>query len=191
MRKPIFDLRRISRRKFFIAAMLALSLAVAGASQFWSSETELVRGLFNQETRASAADAVLVNNAQAPRSFSGDAEIDGIRARAAEIFADPHAPVGGNPEGDVTIVLFSDYTCGACRKMFPILTQAEKEDPDLRILYKEFPIRGPDSTRAARAALAAHRQGKYLEFHKALMTAQSYPTLCSCRTSWGPARKRR
>jgi protein-disulfide isomerase len=52
--------------------------------------------------------------------------------------------------------------------MVPVMTQAESADPQLRIVYKEFPILGPNSKLAAKAALAAHRQGKYLAFHRAL-----------------------
>jgi protein-disulfide isomerase len=51
----------------------------------------------------------------------------------------------------------------------PLMVQAEAADPKLRIVYKEFPILGPNSVFAAKAALAAHRQGKYAEFHKMLM----------------------
>ncbi|MGD8176672.1 DsbA family protein [Marinimicrobium sp. C6131] len=92
-----------------------------------------------------------------------------MRENRGELFDDPRSPVGGNPQGDITIVEFMDYNCGACRRMAPILAQAKERDPGLRIVYKEFPIRGPDSTLAAKAALAAHRQGKYVEFHKGLM----------------------
>src|SRR5216684_993759 len=52
--------------------------------------------------------------------------------------------------------------------MAPVMTKAEEADPQLRIAYKEFPILGPNSTFAAKAALAANKQGKYVAFHKAL-----------------------
>jgi len=77
-------------------------------------------------------------------------------------------PVGGNSDGDVTLVEFFDYNCSYCRQMAPMMTQAESADSRLRVVYKEFPILGPNSKFAAKAALAAHKQGKYLAFHKAL-----------------------
>jgi protein-disulfide isomerase len=92
-----------------------------------------------------------------------------VKQRAEEIFRDPDSPVVGNPNGDVTLVEFFDYNCPYCRQMGPVMAQAEAADPKLRIVYKEFPILGPNSVFAAKVALAAHRQGKYGEFHKALM----------------------
>lgn len=99
-----------------------------------------------------------------------------IRARADEIFRDPAAPVGGNPNGDVTVVEFFDYNCPYCRQVAPIMEEAEAADPKLRIVYKEFPILGENSKFAARAALAAHKQSKYIAFHKAMMKAKGGAT---------------
>jgi len=95
-----------------------------------------------------------------------------IEARADEIFRDPESPLGGNARGDVTLVEFFDYNCPYCRRMVPVMAEAEAADPQLRIVYKEFPILGAGSTYAAKAALAAHRQGRYLVFHQALMRAR-------------------
>jgi protein-disulfide isomerase len=95
-----------------------------------------------------------------------------IAARRAEIFADRDSPVGGNPTGDVTIVEFFDYNCPYCRQVAPTLQEIERTDPNVRLIYKEFLILGPGSEFAARAALASHKQGKYIVFHRALM---AYP----------------
>lgn len=92
-----------------------------------------------------------------------------IATRHDEIYSDPEAPVGGNPHGDVTIVEFFDYNCPYCRKVASVLDELVRTDANIRIVYKEYPILGPNSTFAARAALAARNQGKYLEFHKAVM----------------------
>jgi protein-disulfide isomerase len=83
------------------------------------------------------------------------------------------SPVGGNPQGDVTVVEFFDYNCPYCRKAGPVLTDAITADKALRIVYKEWPILGPGSEYAAKAALAAQMQGKYQTFHDALMTSSS------------------
>lgn len=92
-----------------------------------------------------------------------------LRTRADELLHDPASPVGGNPQGNVTLVEFFDYNCPYCRQVAPHMTKAEANDPKLRIVYKEFPILGPNSIFAAKATLAAHRQGKYAALHKALM----------------------
>jgi protein-disulfide isomerase len=95
-----------------------------------------------------------------------------VKARAAELFRDPASPTSGNPDADVTLVEFFDYNCPYCRAMAPLVTQVETADPHLRVVYKEFPILGPNSTFAAKAALAAQKQGKYVAFHRALYQAR-------------------
>jgi protein-disulfide isomerase len=92
-----------------------------------------------------------------------------VKTRAEDIFRDTNSPVGGNPQGDATLVEFFDYNCPYCRSVARVMDEAEAADPQLRIVYKEFPILGPNSAYAAKAALAVHRQGRYLGFHKALM----------------------
>lgn len=99
-----------------------------------------------------------------------------IAERSDEILNDPAAPVGGNSEGDVTLVEFFDYNCPYCRRVAPTVSDLEEADPDLRIVYKEFPILGPGSEFAARAALASGKQGKYVPFHNALMRADEQVT---------------
>jgi protein-disulfide isomerase len=91
-----------------------------------------------------------------------------LKSHADQVFRDPADPVGGNPSGDATLVEFFDYNCPYCKQMVSVLTQAEDADPHLRIVYKEYPILGPASVIAAKAALAANQQGKYVAFHRAL-----------------------
>ena len=82
---------------------------------------------------------------------------------------DPNAPVLGNPDGDVTLVEFFDYNCPYCRKAKPVLEALLAADPNVRLVFREWPILGEGSVFAARAALAARKQGKYEEFHWAMM----------------------
>jgi protein-disulfide isomerase len=99
-----------------------------------------------------------------------------IAQRREELLNDPASPVGGNSSGDVTVVEFFDYNCPYCRRVAPTVVDLEEADPDLRLVYKEFPILGPGSQFAARAALASRRQGKYVPFHNALMQATEQVT---------------
>jgi protein-disulfide isomerase len=92
-----------------------------------------------------------------------------IRARAKDLTQDPGAPVGGNPDGDVTLVEFFDYACPYCRALAPQIHALLGEDKKLRMVFKEFPILSEASALAARAALAAEKQHKYVDFHFALM----------------------
>lgn len=89
--------------------------------------------------------------------------------RREEIFNNPADPSIGNPEGDVTVVEFFDYRCPYCKRVSDAITSLVQGDPKVRVVFKEFPILGPDSLTAARVALAAQRQGKYHEVHEALM----------------------
>ena len=83
--------------------------------------------------------------------------------------AHPLSPVSGNAEGDVTVVEFFDYQCGYCKRALPAMTALLEEDANVRVVWKEFPILGPVSDFAARASMAADRQGRYYPFHLALM----------------------
>ena len=88
-----------------------------------------------------------------------------------ELLRDAKSPVGGNPAGDVTIVEFFDYRCPYCKEVEPSLEALLKEDPRIRVVYKEFPILGPESLIASRVSLAALKQSpqKYTRLHAALM----------------------
>jgi protein-disulfide isomerase len=92
-----------------------------------------------------------------------------MTAKKDELFADPMSPVGGNKAGNVTIVEFSDYNCPYCKSSAPDLKKAVEADGKVRVIYKEFPILSPASEFAAKAALAANMQGKYLAFHDAAL----------------------
>ena len=86
-----------------------------------------------------------------------------------ELLNDPAAPVLGNPQGDVTVVEFFDYKCPYCKRVADDVSRLIVDDPNVRVVFKEFPILGPDSQIAALGGLAANRQGKYSAFHKAAM----------------------
>jgi protein-disulfide isomerase len=94
---------------------------------------------------------------------------DTLTAKAAAVFHEDGDLVGGNPNGKITVVEFFDYNCGYCRKAFPDVMKMIGDDKDVRLVMKEFPILGPGSTYAARAALASRKQGKYWEYHLAMM----------------------
>ena len=94
-----------------------------------------------------------------------------------ELFDDPGSPVAGNPKGDLTIVEFFDFRCPVCKKVHPVLSDVVKADGNIRVVYKQWPILGPESEYAARIALAARYQGKYLALHEALIGAEAKLTI--------------
>jgi protein-disulfide isomerase len=95
-------------------------------------------------------------------------QIAGVRQTVEAPF--PGA-VLGNPDGKVTLVEFSDYACGYCRKSLPDVERLAKGNPDLRIVIRELPIISPHSGDAAKMALAAAEQGKFAAFHDAMFAA--------------------
>jgi len=99
-----------------------------------------------------------------------------LKDRRGEVFDDPATPVGGNPQGDVTIVEFFDYRCPYCKQVQPALQTLIDQDPKLRFVYKEMPVLGAQSVTAAHAALAARLQGKYEAFHAAMMATKGQIT---------------
>lgn len=79
--------------------------------------------------------------------------------------------VGGNPNGTITVVEFTDYNCGFCRSSVADLNRLVGSEKDVRIVYRELPILSPSSRDAARWALAAAKQGKHKAFHDAMFAA--------------------
>ncbi len=92
---------------------------------------------------------------------------EGVKA----ILDQPEVAMAGARHPDVTMVEYFDYNCGYCKKLIPILRVLLAEDPKLAIVYKDWPIFGGSSVYAARCAVAAQWQGKYLIAHDALMKA--------------------
>lgn len=86
------------------------------------------------------------------------------------LFQNQKDPVDGNPTGTLDVIEFFDYRCGHCRHVFGGIHEAVKKDGAVRFVYKEFPI-FPGDPLMSKAALAAHRQGKYQDLHKAFMAS--------------------
>jgi protein-disulfide isomerase len=169
-------------RRLLFSVLLFAGLAIGAgwpsldaSAQRAKSEPELDE--FEQRVRAYLLEhpEVIMEAMQLLQERQRAAEAENLKRviarRSAEILNDPDAPVAGNPSGDATLVEFFDYNCPYCRRVAPAVSGLIDDDPDLRVVYKEFPILGPGSQFAARAALASRAQGRYLEFHEALMNA--------------------
>ena len=100
------------------------------------------------------------------------AAAEALKTQKAALQNDPNAPVMGNPDGDITVVEFFDYNCGYCRRVFPAIQELMAGDTNIKVVMREWPILGEESVFAARASLASRKQGKYEEFHTALMEFQ-------------------
>ena len=91
----------------------------------------------------------------------------------ALVLHDPDIPVARNPNGDITIVEWFDYNCPYCRKIAPELRQVVQDDGKVRLVPKDWPILGEVSKIAARMALAAKYQDKFLPAHEAMIGVNS------------------
>ncbi len=99
-----------------------------------------------------------------------------LKAHAPEIFHEALDAVIGNPKGNVTMVEFMDYNCGWCKKSVKEVQALVEHDKNVRVVLKEFPIFGPGSEYAAKAAMAAVKQGKYWQLHQALFASEGKVT---------------
>jgi protein-disulfide isomerase len=92
-----------------------------------------------------------------------------IQENRTALMSDPESPIVGNPNGDVTIVEFSDYQCPYCKRAHTAVKSVLAADSNVKLVFKDLPILGEPSRIAAVAALAARAQNKHLAFHNALM----------------------
>ena len=115
-------------------------------------------------------EALKAGDARAKQAEEAESRAE-ILKHQDDLLRDAKSPVGGDPTGDVTIVEFFDYRCPYCKQVEPTLEALLKEDPRVRVVYKEFPILGPQSLIASRVSLAALKQSpqKYARLHTALM----------------------
>jgi protein-disulfide isomerase len=160
-----------------LAALLALPAGPVSAA-------EALSGAQQEQIEAVVREYILKNPEILVESLRGyeekhrqATEEDAKKAIAANRDAlekNPTSPVAGNPQGDVTIVEFFDYRCGYCKKVLPSIQELLKTDQNVRVVFKEFPILGPDSVIAAQTALAVWKiaPAKYLPFHFALMESR-------------------
>lgn len=113
-----------------------------------------------------ASQALQKKQAQAAEAAANNA----IKNNTQKLFEDANSPVAGNPQGSVILVEFFDYQCGHCKSAATAIDNLVKKNPNLKVIYKEFPIFGASSTAASQAALAANLQGKYQQFHDMLFS---------------------
>src|SRR5262245_36508478 len=95
-----------------------------------------------------------------------------IKEHAGELYRPVSSPVVGNAHGDVPVIGSLDYNCGYCKKALSEVAHLVETDKKVRLILKEFPILAKGSEEASRVALAAKMQGKYWEFHRAMLTTQ-------------------
>ena len=166
-------------KRLFAAAAFAASLGSAANALDLTAMTEAERDAFRNEVRAyllenpevlMEAIAVLEQ-----RQATAEAQQDEtfVAANYDALFNDGYSWVGGNPDGDITLVEFMDYRCGYCRRAFEEVEQLLESDGNIRFIVKEYPILGEQSALSAQFAIAVHQlhgDEVYKGVHDALMT---------------------
>jgi protein-disulfide isomerase len=125
--------------------------------------------LSNPEIIEQASAALRARQAEAQEKATQAA----IKTQHAALYQHAATPIMGNASGDVAVVEFFDYRCGYCKRVAPAVNALVKNDANVKVVLKELPILGPESVFAARAALAAHKQGKYTAMHLGLLAADA------------------
>ena len=131
--------------------------------------------LENPDIIFEAAD--LVRKREASLELQEDGDL--IRSNLEEVFYDDYSYVGGNLNGDITLVEFVDYKCGYCRKASKIVREFLKEDQNIRFIVKEFPILGEASLISSKFAIAVKNVGgpeKYELVHDILLNLTADPS---------------
>ncbi len=146
--------------------------------------TEAERAAFRAEVKAYLLEnpEVLVEAMDVLQSrqdaAAADRDLAMLAANKDKIFNDGVSWVGGNPEGDITVVEFVDYRCGYCRKAHDEVAELVKSDGNIRFVLKEFPILGEDSITSSKFAISVlqlHGKEPYKKVHDALIALRGSP----------------
>ncbi len=162
-----------------LTAALLVATALPALAFDPASMTDAERAAFQAEIRSYLlenpeviAEAIQVlEDRQAAAQYEADKEL--VKAYADVLFNDPSSWVGGNPDGDITVVEFMDYRCGYCRKASSEVEELIKSDGNIRFILKEYPILGEESELSSRFAIAVRQiagDAAYKQVHDALFT---------------------
>ncbi|MDB5643143.1 MAG: oxidoreductase [Hyphomicrobiales bacterium] len=161
----------------FAVVGLMFSAAPVAAAEFSDSQKSEIETvvreylLKNPEILRDAYAELETRQARA----EGEARTKALSENGGLLTNSPHQAVIGNPDGKVTLVEFFDYNCGYCKQALPDLQRLVKEQPDLRVVLKDFPVLGPGSVEAAQVAIALRNQlkgEKYWAFHLKLLATR-------------------
>jgi protein-disulfide isomerase len=163
---------RIAGSRLALAGLFLLALLI-GAGAMWGID-RLSPTANRAQIESVVHDYVLAHPEIIPQAIQKlqDQQTGSMVAANRSAITDPIGSAWtGNPKGDVTLVEYFDYDCGYCRASLPMLAELVKDDPNLRIVFREFPVLTPESETAARWSLAVAKAGKFEQFHQALYAA--------------------
>lgn len=156
----------------FLSVFMVLAIVSPGAwaEDFTAAQKAAIGKIIEEHLRANP-EIILesVDNYRKKQEDEQAAAAEKNIEKNMDFLAAADAPSIGNPKADVTVIEFFDYNCGYCKRALPDIQKLTEEDKNVRFVFYEMPILSESSYLAARWALAAHKQGKYFEYHAALM----------------------
>jgi len=162
------------RRRLLTPVLVALLVAGGAAVAYAATDKAMPAAADRAAIEAVVHDYILAHPEIIPEAIKR-LQAKEMAQKVAENRTELETPYKGAWEGaakpDVTLVAFMDYACGFCRASLPDLARLVKEDPGLRIVYRELPIIAEGSAGAARVSLLAAEYGKFMAFHKAMYAA--------------------
>jgi len=171
--------------KFLSATALAISLATPALAFDLTQMNDAERAAFGTEVRSYLLEnpevlreVIDVLN-QREEAAAAANDITMVQTYADALFKDPASWVGGNPDGDITLVEFTDYRCGYCRKAHDEVAELVKSDGNIRFIVKEYPILGEASMLSAQFAIAVLQVAggdAYAKVSEALITLRGEPS---------------
>ncbi|RTL71833.1 MAG: DsbA family protein [Hyphomicrobiales bacterium] len=152
----------------------AASSVTGKSSAFSAQQREELTQIVKDILLANPEIMLEVQNALEARmdKIQADRMAVALKEHSDELFRPSSSPVVGNAKGDLPLIEFFDYNCGYCKKAFSDVASFVDKDKKTRFILKEFPILSKGSEEASRVALAAKMQGKYWEFHRAMIESQ-------------------
>ncbi|WP_108124355.1 DsbA family protein, partial [Saccharospirillum mangrovi] len=165
---------KLTLRPLALLVALALASLAAHADELTEADVEqLVHDylLAHPEVVQEALDRLQ----QQQQAAQAAAEQQRLSSLNEQLVSYPHDPVGGNRDGELTLIEFFDYNCGYCKRANATLQALMEDNPNLRVVYKEFPILAETSVTAARASLALNKlyPEHYETFHRSLLERRS------------------
>jgi protein-disulfide isomerase len=169
-----------------LSLVLATGLLFGLTPAAWAEDSKIPKKMpapFTEDQRGAMEDFVRdfildnpevlmesVNRYQEQQTKKREEDAQNVLKSSSDfLFKNPQLPEAGNPKGDVAVVEFFDFNCGYCKRAFEAVLKTIEEDKNVRMVFVDLPILSPQSKTASQWALAAAKQGKYFEFHKALM----------------------
>lgn len=160
--------------------LVALAPRVAPAAEFTDAQRAEIVSILRE---ALVKDPTIIRDAiealRADETAREQAAAKNAIKNAREHLVAAGDPIGGNPNGDVTIVEFFDVRCGYCKRLEPAMHAMLQRDRNVKVVYKDLPILGPASVLGAKAIMAAQKQNGYEKLREALMKGSPEITMAT------------